>query len=415
MYLEPQEKNLFIRHLIISILGGLAAGILSLADIVLRKTLRANMESITILGLLPPISFIFSLSLTQALGFGRRRKIILFSLAVLGAVPLGLVYFFNYSIPFLLFAFLCFFMSVTVISPAFSNLYKRYYRQEIIGKLFGYAVSANVVASMIGAYMTGYLLDKDSSLYSIMFPAGGVLSFITIVLLALISFEHGKDAEFHPFDMNLLLAPYKSLRKVLKEDREYAIFQRNFFCYGFAFLLLIPVLPLFFVERLHIDYQTVAEARSIIGQLGILFLSPLAGTYFDRQNPYRFTGYSFMLLGIFPTLVCLSQFFSGNYMIAVLYLGYGILSIGMTGVSLSWNLSSLYFAKNRDTSIYQGIHVTLTGLRGLISPLVGYLILLFFSYEVAFTISALVFALSSFLMLYRYYKVIKPGNIPKTA
>ena len=41
------------------------------------------------------------------------------------------------------------------------------------------------------------------------------------------------------------------------------------------------------------------------------------------------------------------------------------------GGALAWNLGHLHFAKPEDAEIYMGIHVFLTGVRGLIAPLAG--------------------------------------------
>jgi hypothetical protein len=51
----------------------------------------------------------------------------------------------------------------------------------------------------------------------------------------------------------------------------------------------------------------------------------------------------------------------------------GALSLGMAfaGGKLGWNLGHNDFASDDKSTLYMGIHVTLTGIRGLIAPLVG--------------------------------------------
>ena len=41
---------------------------------------------------------------------------------------------------------------------------------------------------------------------------------------------------------------------------------------------------------------------------------------------------------------------------------------------LAWNLGHLHFARSDEAEVYMGIHVFLTGLRGLIAPAVGMLL-----------------------------------------
>jgi hypothetical protein len=45
--------------------------------------------------------------------------------------------------------------------------------------------------------------------------------------------------------------------------------------------------------------------------------------------------------------------------------------LGSGGGALAWNLGHLDFARPEEAEIYMGIHVSLTGLRGLIAPLIG--------------------------------------------
>jgi len=41
------------------------------------------------------------------------------------------------------------------------------------------------------------------------------------------------------------------------------------------------------------------------------------------------------------------------------------------GGTIAWNLGHLHFARPDDAEAYMGIHVSLTGLRGLIMPAIG--------------------------------------------
>ena len=49
-------------------------------------------------------------------------------------------------------------------------------------------------------------------------------------------------------------------------------------------------------------------------------------------------------------------------------------AIGNGGGTINWLTGSLYFAKQEQVSLYNSIHVALTGLRGMIAPIIGVLI-----------------------------------------
>jgi MFS family permease len=401
MILQKQEAPLFIRHLSMSILNGLSIGALFMAYIVIKKTLNASAFSVTLLTIIPTVCLLATLPLFHALGFGRRRKLFLMILATAGCIPLILL---NVYSPVWLLIMAVGFVQFTniVFAPSLNVLFKRHYRKDYVGKLFGIVSSGAVLASMTGAYLTGYLLDIDSNLFRTIFPIAGLLAFFAMIVLAYTPLEHSPDLEFHPFSLRLLIAPFKSMKRILTEDKEFFIFERNFFIYGVGFLFAMPVLPSYLIDQLHLDYKTISEARSVIGQIGVLLLSPFVGHLFDMHNPYRFTGYSYAILVFYPVFVALSSLLPYSYVNVILCTGFGISSVSMCGIGMSSHLSTIYFAEGKDSGVYQGIHATLTGLSGLIGSVFGFIAIEFFPYNVTFFISALFFALSAYLMISRH-------------
>jgi hypothetical protein len=53
-------------------------------------------------------------------------------------------------------------------------------------------------------------------------------------------------------------------------------------------------------------------------------------------------------------------------------LGGAIHAVGNGGSTINWLTGSLYFAKADRISLYNTVHVGLTGIRGLIAPLFGW-------------------------------------------
>ncbi|MHC4092444.1 MAG: hypothetical protein ACYSVY_19590, partial [Planctomycetota bacterium] len=47
------------------------------------------------------------------------------------------------------------------------------------------------------------------------------------------------------------------------------------------------------------------------------------------------------------------------------------MGMGLGGGTLAWTLGHLHFARPQEAEVYMGVHVTLTGLRGLVMPFVG--------------------------------------------
>ena len=97
-------------------------------------------------------------------------------------------------------------------------------------------------------------------------------------------------------------------------------------------------------------------------------------------------------------------------------------TIGFGGGVLAWNLGHHDFAPPETSSQYMGVHVTLTGIRGLLAPLLGvaaYEFLMKNGYETGAGVFLLAVALgilgaTGFLLLGRRFTE-PPGDLPREA
>ena len=94
----------------------------------------------------------------------------------------------------------------------------------------------------------------------------------------------------------------------------------------------------------------------------------------------------------------------GHVVIAVgLFACFAVLrGLCFAGGSIAWNLGHLHFARADDAEAYMGIHVSLTGLRGLVMPAVGMVLWVTVGWWVWVASAAFsVLALVSFIVLDR--------------
>jgi len=232
----------------------------------------------------------------------------------------------------------------------------------------------------------------------------GVLGCASSLIMAMIKIDKKDNYNSKKLTLNeMIFEPIKRGIEVLRKNRDFAIFQRNFFIYGTAFMLLLPAIPIYLVESLGMSYTQTFIAKAIVASLGILFLSPFAGKIHDKKNPAFFTTITFATLSLYPLILFISSKMLGSsYVNYIVYFAFFIYGIAMSAMVISWNISSIYFAGSEDVSMYQSVHVTLTGLRGLIMPFLGYLILKYFGIQVVFAVAFIIFVFSSFLS-YRLY------------
>ena len=82
--------------------------------------------------------------------------------------------------------------------------------------------------------------------------------------------------------------------------------------------------------------------------------------------------------------------------IAILLIGRILSGLGRGGGAIAWNIGHLHFAREHQAELYMGIHVALTGVRGLLIPLLGWtanLYLGYWSFGIALVLSGTSFML----------------------
>ncbi|GMU44648.1 MAG: MFS transporter [Xanthomonadales bacterium] len=159
-----------------------------------------------------------------------------------------------------------------------------------------------------------------------------------------------------------------SFRKVLANDPVYRRYMQSMFVFGSGNLMLPAPLLIVFGERLGL---TPFMQVLLLGTLPLVVL-PVAilawARYYDRVHIIEFRSvhaWSFVGASV--------AFFAGcvGGGLAWLLAGSILLGIAYAGGQLGWNLGHNDFARPEQAALYMGVHVTLTGMRGLAAPLVG--------------------------------------------
>ena len=145
-------------------------------------------------------------------------------------------------------------------------------------------------------------------------------------------------------------------------------------------------------------------AKSTILYSGILVFAHFAGRLFDRQNPILFAGFTFALISLFPLLLIVADGLPRDYQTSGVYLAYGVLSVGWTFIQFLWNLGAMFFARDKDVSLYTGAHIAMVGLRGLLAFAVLVVVVNLVEPPQAFAVGACSWLLAAGLMFSFYFK-----------
>jgi hypothetical protein len=84
----------------------------------------------------------------------------------------------------------------------------------------------------------------------------------------------------------------------------------------------------------------------------------------------------------------------------MLFASYAVFGVAMTAVNLAWNLGPGHFAPtDRDTESYMAVHVTLTGVRAVVGPVIALSAKSLLGLRAGFAVACGFYLLASALML----------------
>jgi len=410
-HISTTQKATLIILIISTFFDGIVRSLWQTQDIIAKKALHAFDWQLTILAMIWPVSNFFSIWWGKLLERTDNKSPYFIIVAICGRLILVTGLWVTGMNQFLILLAVMFSFNSLLI-PAQNSIYQQNLNAEKRGKTFGYIISIATLIAMIASFAAGKILDYDESWFRYIIVAAGVAGFISSGILSFIKIKKGKgelqQTKQQLTFKDLAVTPMIRTFELLKRNREFARFQRNFTLYGMGFIMTVPVIPLFLVENLKLTYSTSFLAKAIISQLGLLFLSPFIGKLHDLWHPHRFTCISFAISG-FECFFFVSFYFAPTQGIAIalVFLAYFIFGIAMAGVNLAWNMSSIYFAGKEDASMYQSVHVTMTGFRGLLAPLLGLIILRLFNIYAVFLTAALFLGTASLLSYFDYIRLLK--------
>jgi len=414
---DPRQREAFREHLLSSAWGGVSNGVIILTDVILAKALGAPGWQITLFATLGPAANLFSFYWAGAVQ-GRRKAGAFLLAALMGRLPLAALVLWTASPALILLSFLHSVATALLITAA-NALYQTRYPEESRPLCFGIATSVGTAAAIATTLGSGLILQTREQSYPWLFALAGLAGFVSAYHLYRMEADRNERRDMLGWlrigwaALRRTLSPesparesrptlMESLRlasRTFRENPEFVRFERNFMLYGFAFLSLIPVLPIYIVRELSMDYNQLSASKGLWSQIGLVALSPILGIWLGKLRPIRFTGRIFLLLALYPLCLWISTIPLIHGRVDWVYAGLLFYSVAMAGVNLSWTLGSMHFAGEEEASMFQGMHVALTGVRGLLAPTLGYGIQRVFGSAAAFLFSTALFALAGLLML----------------
>lgn len=164
---------------------------------------------------------------------------------------------------------------------------------------------------------------------------------------------------------------------------------------GFGNLMMVPLRVEYLANQrygLNLSEAQIAILISTLPNLARLIGTPIWGRIFDTVNFFSLR----MILNISFLVGTLAFFASGSMW--VLMLSAVLIGFTTAGGDIAWSLWVTKFAPPERVSDYMAVHTFFTGIRGLIAPAVGFYMLEFVSMRALSWFSALLMALSVFVL-----------------
>lgn len=283
----------------------------------------------------------------------------IFRLYVIGFSSFLLCAIFQYKLIFILTAFIGG-MTVSSAIPLFTHIFQHNYSKEKRGSLYSKANTIRVAVSALFGFVAGKLLTNNLNFFPVLLIIYALSYAVSAFVVNKIPSTKISEDEQHSFLEGF---------KYIKEDR---VFKFTLICWmlmGFGNLMMIPLRVEYLANPkygLNLSPSDVALYVAVIPSLTRIVMSQVWGKLFDIINFFWLR----MVLNIGFT-VGIFTFFTSDTDIGFA-ISAVIFGISQAGGDIAWNLWVTKFAPPHLVSDYMGVHTFMTGVRGLLAPIVGF-------------------------------------------
>jgi DHA1 family inner membrane transport protein len=254
---------------------------------------------------------------------------------------------------------------VTICGPPYAAIMKDIYPDSSRGRMMGYVRVVIALGNVLTALAVGHLLGGWN--YRFVFPIAAAFGILSTMFFRTIKTSPPSDEEIadkkriHEFMIDSV--------KLLGEDRRFFWFSLSVFIYGFGNLLLLPVFPIFQVDRLHYGTGDVAWLTLVFNVVW-MFSYLFWGRYVDEVHPLRAILINVLLSMLIPLNYVLVGLLH-NPSIYLLFPSAVFSGVNAAGIELAYFNSVMRFAEPRRVATYMALFTWLGGIRGSIAPFLG--------------------------------------------
>lgn len=279
---------------------------------------------------------------------------------------------------FIIFSFGLYMTLTRATIPAWLELFKynlpKMKREETVS----YGTTIDYLGAAIISVGIGVLLDSYQEIWKWLFVISAGLGIASTFLLTSLSLPSipvsaTTATPLETFKIKeKIFRPWKQVWQLISHRRDFMIFQIGFMLGAAGLMIMQPALPHFFIDVLHLSFTEMGAAIALCKGIGVALTSSLWTRLFRKSNIFQLSALVTIFAALFPFFLLATPFH-----VVLLYMAYALYGIMQAGSELSWHMSGLVFAQEKDSSTFSITNVLTVGLRGCIIPAIGSMLLPF--------------------------------------
>lgn len=268
--------------------------------------------------------------------------------------------------------------------PAWMEIIKKNVSEERWQSSFSLGSVVSYSSGMLLTLLFASYVDVSAVIWKSFFALSLLLGAVGVLVQSLLV---ENDQQIVPLRATLkqsIFTPIKDAFSLMKEKKDFRRFQWSFMIGGFGLMIIQPVIPIYFSSVLDIKYSDLMVAFCVCKALGFVVTTPVWSSLLKKIHPSFFV--LFVLFGF--ALFSFGLIFS-SISINCIFLAYLVFGVAQAGSHLIWHLSGPLFSGEESSSRYSGVNIVMVGVRGLVGPLCGWLLLFVMDPIMIFALSML--------------------------
>jgi MFS family permease len=371
-YARELAASCFLPFMLGAVEGGVV-GVLAKAFFAAEVPQRALNLAVAVLAGAPAFANIISF-LWAALSHGRHKIRMLVALQVAAAGCVMAIAFAPRNLAGLLLftasvvgARMCWSGVVTVRSTVWRANYPRHARASLAGKL----ATVQAIAMTLAGMGIGVAMRANDEAFRLLYPVAAVSGFAGAWIYSALRLRghrallraESADDRFQGSRVSPL-----QLRQVLLADARFRRYMTCMFVFGAGNLMVVAPLVIMLKDRFGLDPFSSVMIASAIPTLLMPVSIPVWSRLLDRVHVVRFRAIHSWAFAASTAMLLAGAV---TLHVELLWAGAILKGVAFGGGVLGWNLGHHDFAPAQRASQYMGVHVTLTGIRGLLAPMIA--------------------------------------------